>query len=358
MKQLIGCMIFTAGLLSSLAADAGWFSSCDGASKEDKPEWVSKLDYSLPGHYVGVGAAEKYDGIRHRLSKEEQIKISENHAKALLVQEIEVKISTESNQNTQISKQGLTQDEQSKIRVSADEVLRGLKIKGRWVDPDTCTQYTLMVVNKDSVKLVKREKLMQNRFETFKLMLAEGENSDKNRDIHVRRKYLEEAKALLAAVDFKLLQEAEQGSSYAARMSDALARLEKESAQVKGRMAVVAFNEDGTLQANVMGKILDQIRTTDNTADRLVGECSTDDECRNLASGLGFSKLALLRASSQILMGQMGALKGTLTITKTVYDIERQRKQSQQTASAKVIGWSNDELDWLAAVHKAMKSLY
>lgn len=332
---------------------AGLFSSCDAGSKEPKPEWVSQLDYILPGFYVGVGSAEK-DGK----GKDEQSKASEDNAKSHLVQQIEVTIKAENEQSTRVSKQGVQQDAMSKVTVSAEEVLRDLKIKDRWIDKETCAQYTLMVISKESVAQAKREKTMKNRLEKFKILLAEGLDRDKNRDMKVRRKHLEDAQSLLADTDFKLLPEEQGKEVYAKRLNEALEQLNKDTSQVKGRMALFALNQDGKLRSDVIGKMLDMLRSGDNTTDRLMADCNTVDDCISRAKERGFSMLALLKVGSQVGTSPMGALKGTLTVSRTVYDIESHKiVKGPDTASAQAIGWSNEELDWNAAAEKAMQGL-
>ncbi|HLP97296.1 MAG TPA: LPP20 family lipoprotein [Sideroxyarcus sp.] len=332
---------------------AGLFSSCDAGSHEPRPEWVSKLDYSLPGHYVGVGSAEK-DGK----SRDEQSKSSEENAKSNLIQQIEVTIKAETEQSTRVSKQGVQQDATSKVSVTAEEVLRDLKVKGRWLDKDSCTQYTLIAISKESVAQAKREKIMKNRLEKFKLELAEGSDRDKNRDIKVRRKHLDDAQALLADTDFGLLPEELGKEVYTKRLNEVLGQLGREAAEVKGRTALFALNQDGKLRADVLGKMLDQLRSSDNTTDRLMADCNTADDCISRAKERGFTMLTLLKANSRVEISPMGALKGTLTISRTVYDIESGKVlKGADTVSAQVIGWSNEELDWNAAAEKAMQGL-
>ncbi|HEU0188445.1 MAG TPA: LPP20 family lipoprotein [Gallionella sp.] len=351
-KVLVGAML-AVGLTSSPPVRAGIWSSCDAGSTEPKPDWVSMLDYSLPGFYVGVGSADK--GGK---SKEEQIKAAENDAKSRLVQSIEVTIKAENVQSTSVSNQGVHKDALSKVSVSAEEVLRDLQIKGRWVDPATCTHYALMVISNKSVAQAKHEKIMKSRLAIFKAQLAEGLDRDKNRDIKARRKYLEDAQALLADTDFSLLPEELGKEVYAKRLSDALASLNKDASQVKGRVALFAINQDGSLRADVIGKMLDQLRSGDNTADRLMADCNTVEDCISRAKERGFTMLALLKASSQVVTSQMGSLKGTLSVSRTVYDIESHKVlKGPDTASAQVIGWSNEELDWVAAAEKAMQGL-
>lgn len=353
MRKVFVGAVMAVGLSSSLSAWSGMFSSCDAGSTEPKPEWVSKLDYSLPGFYVGVGSADK--GGK---SKEEQTKAAENDAKSRLVQSIEVTIKAENMQSTSVSKQGVQKDASSKVSVSAEEVLRDLQIKGRWVDPESCTHYTLMVISNDSVAQAKREKIMKNRLEKFKAKLAEGSDRDKNRDIKVRRKYLDDAQALLVDTDFSLLSEELGKEVYAKRLSDALAQSNKDASQVKGRVALFAINQDGALRADVIGKMLDQLRSVDSTADRLMADCNSVDDCISRAKERGFTMLSLLKASSQVVTSQMGSLKGTLSVSRTVYDIESHKVlKGPDTVTAQVIGWSNEELDWVAAAEKAMKDL-
>lgn len=351
-KIFVGAALLI-GVSLSLPVWAGLFSSCDAGPDVPRPDWVSKLDYSLPGHYVGVGSAE-----RAGKNRDEQVKAAENNAKSSLVQRIEVTIRADNEQSTRMNNQGVQKDVLSKVTVSAEEVLRGLQIKDRWVDQDTCTHHTLMVISKESVAQAKREKTMKQRMENFKLLLADGTDRNKNRDIKVRRKYLEDAQSLLADTDFSVLPEELNKEIYSKRMSDVLALINKETSQVSGRMALVALNQDGTLRADVIGKLLDQLRSGDNSADRLMADCNTVNDCISRANERGFSKLALLKVGSQVGMSQMGALKGTLTVSRTVYDIESHKVlKGPDTVTAQVIGWSNEELDWLAAAEKAMLSL-
>jgi LPP20 lipoprotein len=353
MRKILVGMAWVVGISCSMPAWPGFFSSCDGGSNEPRPDWVSKPDYSLPEVYVGVGSAEK-DGK----SRDEQSKASEDNAKSQLVQRIEVTIKAENEQSTRVSKQGVQQDAMSKVTVRAEEVLRDLKTKDRWVDKDTCAMYTLMVISKESVAQAKREKLMKNRLEKFKTLLGEGSDRDKTPDINVRLKYLEDAQALLRDTDFKLLPEEIGKDASAKRLHEAFDHLFKETSQTKGRMALFALNPDGKLRAEQIGKMLDQLRSGDNSADRLMADCNTVPDCISRAKEAGFSMLSLLKASSRVETSPMGALKGTLTVSRTVYDIEsRKIVKGPDTSSAQVIGWSNEELDWDAAADKAMQGL-
>lgn len=88
-----------------------------------------------------------------------------------------------------------------------------------------------------------------------------------------------------------------------------------------------------------------------------MAECSNVEDCIKRANERGFSMLALLKANSRVTTSQMGALKGTLTVSRTVYDIDsRKVLKGPDTVSAQVIGWSNEELDWHAAAEKAMQN--
>lgn len=353
MKKYLLSIVLCISLSLSLTAWAGLFSSCDNASREPRPEWASRLDYALPGYYVGVGSAD-----RGNRSKDEQIKASENDAKARLVQSIEVRIRAEDEQSTRVSNQGVQKDAQSRVAVTAEEVLRDLQIKGRWLDKATCTHYTLVAISNTSVAEAKREKTMKNRLEKFKVMLAEGADSGRNSDINVRRKYLEDAQALLEDTDFRVLPEELGKEFYAKKLGEALDALNRDVSQVKGRMALFAINQGGALRADVIGKMLDQLRAGNDTADRLMADCNTVSDCINRAKERGFTMLALLNAKSQIVTSQMGSLKGTLSVSRTVYDIESHKVlKGPDTVSAQVIGWSNEELDWFSAADKAMQGL-
>jgi hypothetical protein len=353
MKNILFGFIFFAGVLTSLPAWSGIFSfsTCEDGSDAPKPEWVSKSDYSLPGYYVGVGSSEK-------LAKPERQKESETFAKKDLVEHIEVTIKAENEQSTSVSNQNVQKDASSKVTVSAEEVLRGLEIKSRWVDKDSCVQYTLMVISKKAVELAKREKTMKNRLGKFKVLLAEGTDFDKNRDINDRRKYLEDAKDMLAETDFTLLTEENGKPLYEKQLKEALASISKEASQSKDRMALFVLNPDHNLKDSVIGRMVDQLRSTDQATDRLLESCDKEQDCIKAAHDRGFTKLTMLTASCQVGLSPMGSLKGALKVKKIVYDLEsRKVLDGPHTMSAEVIGWSDEELDWNAAAEKVMQGL-
>jgi hypothetical protein len=66
----------------------------------------------------------------------------------------------------------------------------------------------------------------------------------------------------------------------------------------------------------------------------------------------------MLIADCRVGISQMGSLKGKLTVTKRVYDLDSRKILDESHAmSAEVIGWSNEELDWNAAAEKVMQGL-
>lgn len=330
---------------------AAFFGTCADASGEPKPDWVSKPDYSIPHQYVGVGAAENSGRTR-----EEQARYAEDMAKSQLVQRIEVTIRSDVSQTTRLNSQGIQQDVQNTLQATAEQVLRGLKVRDRWIDKD-CTYYTLVMVSEQSVVQARREKLMKQRMERFRQTLADGADRSRNRDIRLRRQYLEEAQGLLGEIDFRVLPEELGKETYARRLNEAVAALGKEESQVKDRVALVAINANGKLHGDVMGKMLDSLRSGMPGADRLLDECGNKDDCISRARERGFTRLALLKASNRVETSQMGALKGMLMVQRIVYDIESQRVLKDDTVTAQVIGWSNEELDWHAAADKAMQAL-
>jgi hypothetical protein len=352
MKKLIIEVFLLSSIFAATSAWPGIFSSCDSASKESKPDWVIMPDYSLHGFYVGVGSAEDDGSTESKLFMD-----SDSNAKRHLVEQIEVRIEAENELSTRVNNQKVQKDSLSKIKVSAEEVLRGLNVKSRWVDKANCTHYTLMVISRESIVQTKQEKVMKSRLEKFKTELAEGSDHEKNRDIKLRRIHLETAQALLEETNFKFLPEDLTKDAYAKQLSDALAQLNKESSQTQGHMALFAINKSSLLNNNVIAKMLDQLRSGDNPTDRLMADCSREEECISRAKERGFNMLTLLSANTQIVTSQMGTLKGTLIVSKTVLDIEsRKVVKGPDTELAEVIGWSKSELDWDNAAEKVMQA--
>lgn len=352
MKNIILSATLLTAISFAMPAWSSFFSSsCESGSDEPKPEWVSKPDYSLPAFYVGVGSSDKSD-------KADRQKESEMLAKRDLVEHIEVTIKAENEQSTSVNNQRVQKDALSKVTVSADEVLRGLEIKSRWVDKDSCMQYTLMVISKKAVEQTKHEKTMRNRLTKYKELFAGGTNRDKYPDINDRSKELEDAQALLAETNFALLPEENGKAFYEKQLNEALSIINKERSQSKDRMALFALNKDHYLSEGVIGKMVDELRTADQSTDRLMESCDEELDCIKAAKNRGFTKLTLLISSCQVGVSQMGSLKGTLKVTKKVYNLDsRKMLEAPRTMSAEVIGWSNEELDWSAAAGKVMQGL-
>lgn len=351
MKYIFRIAIGLAAILFAISASSmSLFSSCEDGSTESRPDWVTRPDFNLPGYYVGVGSSDKS-------GKSERQKESETFAKRDLVEHIEVTIKAENEQSTRVSNQKVQNDAQSKVTVSAEEVLRGLEIKNRWVDKDTCAQYTLMVISKKAVEQAKREKTMKNRLERFKILLTEGSSINKNPDINDRRKYLEEARAMLSETNFTLLPEENGQAFYEKKLTEAFATINKETSQAKG-MALFVLNKDHNLKDGVIGKMVDQLRSADLSTDRLMENCEQEQACIKTAKERGFTRLTMLIADCQVGISQMGSLKGKLTVTKRIYDLDSRKILDESHAmSAEVIGWSNEELDWSAAAEKVMQGL-
>lgn len=345
--------LLTAGMAAS-PAWASFFSSCEAGSDAPKPEWVSKVDFALPGYYLGVGVAEQ-----NGEPIEERRKASETEAKSHLVEQIEVNIRAENQQSTQVTNNKDVQSVASaKVVVSAEEVLRDLKIKDRWVDKKTCAVYTLMVVSKDSVAQTRREKLMRTRLAKVKALLASGTDRDHNPNARVRWQMLDEARVLLDEIDFALINEAYSKAAYAKDIADALAVAGSQITETTGRVAVLALNEDRKIPPELLGRMLDQLRAADHMMDRLMVACMSVEECLAKAKDHGFGTLALLKVDSRVETSNMGALKGTLQATKTIFDTDSRKVVSGPAiGSAQVIGWGNEDLNWATAADKVMQDL-
>lgn len=345
-------------VLSSIIAVPA-FSSCESASTTPKPEWL-KMDYSIPGHYMSVGIAEKSDK-----SLEEQRKISENDAKAHLAEEIEVTIESKFEGQTKVINNLVDQFASKNIKVSTIEVLHDLKIKAQWTDKENCTLYTLVSISNESVAHAKAVKLHKNRLEGMKELLDRGSDKETYKEARVRQQYLEDAQLIFSEIDFTLLRETNMNSAtssqfvYSHKITEALSNVRNEITQSKGRTALFAINPDGKIPAEVIEKMLDQLRAENTKADRLMVTCSAASECLDRAKERGFEILTWLKIDGRVETSNMGALKGIVSVSKTNYDITHRNIINQPlNASAHVIGWGNDEVNWASAAEKALQNLH
>lgn len=324
--------------------------SCNLGPEQPKPDWVEKTPYQS-GYEFAVGTAEK-----EGRGLSELLRAAELNAKGSLARGISVKIKAENAQSTRVNSGNVQQDVVSKITEIAEEELRGIKQRGYWVDQESCNMYVLVYISNAEIAQAKKEKSARQRLERVKQLLADGSDRNRLRDIKVRLQYLQEAESILPDIDFTLLPNEAKRDVFAKRIAEAMEQTKGDASRVSERMALVAMNHEG-IKDGVINKLMDALRAGDNTADRLMADCKTEDECKSIASDRGFSKLALIKVKSNIGTSQMGAMKGTLTITRTILDIRMDKILKEDNASAQVIGWSNEELDWNAAVDKAVQGL-
>lgn len=329
------------------------FASCDTASNSPRPEWLNR-GYSLAGYYVSIGTAERSGN-----TPAQQREISENDAKKHLVEEIEVTIESKYENNTEVINNLVNQYASSKLTSKTELMLRDLKVKERWTDKESCTLHTLVIISNESAAHAKNVKLHTNRLESMKALLARGADKGMYKEAKARQQYLEDAQLIFNEIDFTVLNESYTKAVYMKKITDMLASVRNEISQSQGRIALFALNPDGKIPSEVVAKMLDQIRAGNTKADRLMVACSAASECLDKAKERGFEMLTWLKIDGRIEVSNMGALKGTVSVSKTLYDVKSRHVINKPvTASAQVIGWGNDEINWESAAEKAIQDLH
>lgn len=328
--------------------------SCDIKEKTPRPEWVGgDADYSLPGYYVGVGVAEKNDDD----SIDKRRKLAESNAKLAMVGQIEVKIRAENTSNQEVTNNDVNQYASSKVIAESEEVLRGLETK-HWDDVDNCKLYVLVKVSKDAVVLAKKEKLLNARFEKLEELFSLMLNEDATPQARERMGYWKDANHLFKEIDFKLIDKELEQKKYAEKMAIAFAILNKEIGETEGRTAVYVQKINEDISPAISRRIVDQLHAADNKADFFSADCDTAEDCILKAKKRGFATLAWLSVDTRVEESSMGALRGTLSVSKTTYNVANsQIMEGPAKDSAQVMAWGHDELDWFSAADKVMQNL-
>lgn len=343
--------ILIAGL--ALPASASIFNSCDGADDRAKPGWVSQSEYNQQGYYSAIGIADRSGKTLTQRRQQ-----SEADAKQHLVEQIEVTIRSENKQRKDVSNRGVQQSASTEVSVTAEEILRGVEVRDQWLDEDSCTLYTLAVVSRDSVAQTRKEKRSRQHYNQMKTLLADGMNREINRDPQNRKTALEQAKLEFDGIDFASINVAYERDTYGKRIAEALSALNREIEDANSRIAAKAFNPDGKLSAAVLGKIIDQLNSPRRKVELLLDDCQDIGECRSKAKARGYGQLITLKIDTRTETSAMGALKGSMTIAETVYDVAQDKLiKAQPASSAQVIGWDIEELNWDLAAAKIMQDL-
>lgn len=349
----IHCLIFlfAAFLLLPVMVEAGMFSSsCDYMIEVPKPSWVEP-GYGRAGFYTGVGMAVERKGF------EELKKDSEQEALGKLAQNISVQIKSTYSENIRESSgkgsRGSSSDVSLSTEVRAEQLLRDVKVESQWLDRKQCILWTLVVIKKETVERIRKELVMKERLEEVKELLAKTDDRSATPDVKRRSKYLTDAERLLGEIDFAYLQGEMSREAYIARLLKARSEVKDEAAKTKGRTLIASLAIDGEAPEAIVGKILDHIKIGTSNADRLLGACADMNDCIRRAADRGFSRLAVVKVRTRVETTAMGALKGTLSVDKTDYDVESGKVLSgPDNAFAQVIAWSADDLNWDAAADK------
>jgi len=336
------------------------FSSCEYASNTPKPQWLNG-GYSIPGYHVGIGTAESSGK-----TAKEQRDDSENDAKKHLTEEIEVKIVSNFEDKFVVSNNIVDKYASHSLTSKAELVLNNLKVQDRWTDKTSCTMYTLVMISNEEASKAIEEKKRKNNIEdsrkalsAMKVLIAMGTDKNKYKEPKTRKGYIEEAQSIYNTIQFDLLNEMNNKPVYSKRMSDTILGINNEISQSKGRIALFAINPDGKIPSEVIGKMLDMLRASNTKADRLMVTCSAATECMDKAKEGGFELLTWLKIDGRVETTSMGALKGTIAVSKTDYDVINKRIINKPAnASSQVLGWGNDQINWDIAAEKAIEDLH
>lgn len=334
-----------------LSATASLFSSCEVGSDTPRPDWVGNPAYVIPDYYVATGMA-----LDDSKKLPELRRLSESDAKQHLVEQIEVNIRSENRQAREVSGNGVQQYASSELLATADEELRGMKSQ-QWIDRSNCAVYTLMTVQVGAVEQAKKEKRSRMHYVQFQSLLAQGTDRTANPAAPQRRKLLEQARLEFDGVDFAAIHEAYARPVWLRKLADAQTETNREFAGLQGRTAVLAINPDGMLAKSLVTKLQEQALREGGRGEVMIADCRDFAGCLGIAKARGYGALVVLRIDARTEAGDMGVLKGILTITRTSYDIQRDQQLSASSASAQVIGWGSDDLGWDVAADKAMHTL-
>lgn len=175
-KQITGKQT---GLLSLLFA-AAVLTGCSSAPEKKEsgmPDWVNTLP-ERSGYVYGVGSADNTG------SESNAIENSKERARADLIRQMQVQISSEFTSETQLqmtggNTTGFVEQVNDKVRSRIPEIeLPGLSWSDSWVNPETKTHYTLAELNRRAAEAKLAEQLSAIDLELEEKTLPTSETND------------------------------------------------------------------------------------------------------------------------------------------------------------------------------------
>lgn len=334
-------------LLIGSSLSAGLFSSCRVQNPTPKPIWVSKPDYSIAGHYVGIGSSNSEDKAQ---------KESEKNALANLVEQIEVTISSSQQHSTTVKNDKLTSQANTSITTNSKEILRDFRIKERWIDPTDCSAYTLVTVSRASVERTKQEKIAQERLMALKSSLLKGTDSSFTASPKLKLEHLQEAKQMLDTINFSITDEPNSKELFAKKITTAIAKTEKEVADISKRTAVFINVKSKTTPAELVQMFYSKLQLENQAVEFSSIECLNLENCLTKAASNNFETFTWIDLSSTVETKPTGVQKGSLQMTQTLFSTTTKlATKPPLTAVGHVIGWDGEALNWEPAVIKVAK---
>ncbi|MBI5179578.1 MAG: LPP20 family lipoprotein [Nitrospinae bacterium] len=329
-----------------IPADALFGDSCDFLPEAPKPGWVNNPAWSgAPGLYYGAGEADK------RKTEQEQKELSRKKALESLSQKIRVQVQSVLTHEVKSSSTGTREKFEQVVELRSekrvDEVLRGVKDEDVWLDREKCVLHTLVSISRESVESTGKFSAMARLFEEVKKRSAPR---------RVQLDLATNALALLEEIDFRYVPEEAGKEHFRRELGKELERVNAEMKENASRTVVAVLTSENAPPA-LAEKVGDRIRGIVPRSERMMGVCEPLETCLRSAGDDSYGRLVTLKVGKSEEQSGLGGYKGTLRVEATQYDLKSGTVlQGPVAASAQVISWEPDKLDWERALNKIVES--
>jgi len=312
---------------------------------EKPPDWVTG-DCQIEGYYVGIGQAEKKQGMKAEtlISRAKEIALG-NLSENIKV-EVRSKLEMSSSQNQRDDHISFFSNIRHDLSTQSNMTMYNIKQDALWLDTEKCIVWVRMKMEKS---------LVQNLF-----MISQAESNyemakNKQLPVYQRSRYIEKSINIMQSVDFSNIKLHETSEMYLKKYNALRSEL---SSMTEGRQMIYFVKAPKIIQQQVYSDFVQRLISNHPWLSAWYDKnltCEFLIDCMDMAKLNNAALMVFLELKVITTKQDMGFIEGELEIILSFYDVNTKEILFKHTTEkTKNISYDINHINW----NKMIDSLF